>query len=103
MRHLVTWTSPYISRGETTVTSIDVSGIEGSKPGSSVMSTWFSNACIGLGPDDYGKLLGEATFTCSRLSAEWAAMSTKDDAFVVMPPNELPSEVKRGSTPSLSR
>ena len=61
------------------MTSIGVSGIEGSKPGASVMSTWFSNACIGLGPDDYGKLLGEVTFTCSRLSAEWAAMSTKDD------------------------
>ncbi|KAK3175984.1 hypothetical protein OEA41_007306 [Lepraria neglecta] len=99
MRHLVTWTSPYISRGETTVTSIGVSGIEGSKPGASVMSTWFSNACIGLGPDDYGRLLGEVIFTCSRLSAEWVAISTKGDAFVVMPPNELPSEVKPGSTP----
>lgn len=98
MRYLVTWTSPYISRGETTATSIGVFGIEGSKPGASVMSTWFSNACIGLGPDGYGKLLGEVTFTCSRLSAEWAAMSTSQDAFVVMPLNELPSETEPGST-----
>ena len=99
MRYLVTWTSPYISRGETTDTTIGVFGIEGSKPGASVMSTWFSNACIGMGPDGYGKLLSEVTFTCSRLSAEWAAMSEKDDAFVVVPMNELPSETKPGATP----
>ena len=99
MRYLITWTSPYISRGETTDTSIGVFGIEGSKPGAAVMSTWFSNACIGLGPDGYGKLLSEVTFTCSRLSAEWAAMSTKNDAFLVMPLNELPSETKPNSTP----
>lgn len=98
MRYQVTWTSPYISRGETTATSIGIFGVEGSKPGASVMSTWFSNACIGLGPNGYGALLGEVTFTCSRLSAEWAAMSEKGDNFVVVPLNELPSELKEGST-----
>lgn len=98
MRYQVTWTSPVISRGATTATSIGVFGIEGSKPGASAMSTWFSNACIGLGPEGYGKLFSEVTFTCSRISAEWAAMSTKDDAFVVVPLNELPSETKPGST-----
>ena len=97
LRYLVTWTSPYISRGETTATSIGIFGIEGSKPGASAMSTWFSNTCIGLGPDGYGKLLGEVTFTCSRLSAEWAAMSTEDDDFIVVPLNELPSELKNGT------
>lgn len=97
MRHLITWTSPVISRGETTATSIGVFGIEGSKPGASVMATWFSNICIGMGPDGYGQLLSEVTFTCSRFSAEWAAMSTKDDGFVVVPLNELPSEIKNGT------
>lgn len=99
MRYQVSWTSPVISRGAATATSIGIFGIEGSKPGASAMSIWFSNACIGLGPDGYGKLLGEVTFTCSRFSAEWAAMSTKDDDFVVVPLNELPSELKPGSTP----
>lgn len=98
MRYQVTWTSPYISRGVATAISIGIFGIEGSKPGASAMSTWFSNACIGLGPDGYGKLLSEVTFTRSRISAEWAAMSTKDDAFVVVPLNELPSETKPDST-----
>ena len=97
LRYLVTWTSPVISRGETTATSIGVFGIEGSKPGASVMATWFSNQCIGLGLDGYGKVLSEVTFTCSRLSAEWAAMSTKDDDFVVIPLNELPSELRNGT------
>ena len=97
LRYLITWTSPVISRGETSATSIGVFGIEGSKPGASVMSTWFPNICIGLGPDSYGKLLSEVTFTCSRLSAEWAAMSTKDDNFIVVPLNELPSKLKNGT------
>ena len=93
MRYLVTWTYPCISRGETTATSIGVFEIEGSKPGAAVMATWFSNACIGVGPDGYGQLLGEVTFTCSRISAEWAAMSVEDDPFIVIPLNELPSEL----------
>lgn len=66
MRFLVTWTSPYLSRGA--VTSIGIYGVEGSKPGASAMSTWLSNVTIGLTPNGYGALLGEVTFTCSRVS-----------------------------------
>ena len=80
------------------------------------MAAWFAHAAIGLHADGYGKLLGEVTWTCSRvsrcislsfasakmgllkLSAEWAAMSTKDDTFIVVPLNMLPSELKEGST-----
>ncbi|KAI9872353.1 MAG: hypothetical protein M1830_001743 [Pleopsidium flavum] len=98
MRYLIVWASPYISRDGTT-TSIGVYGVEGSKPGASAMSTFLSNVCIGLNPEGYGALLGEVTFTCSRMSAEWAAMSTKDHNFVVVPFNMLPSELKEGSTP----
>ena len=36
--------------------------------------------------------------TLLKLSAEWAAMSTKDDTFTVVPLNMLPSELKEGST-----
>lgn len=66
MRFLVTWTSPVLSRGA--LTSIGIYGVEGSKPGASAMSTWLSNVTIGLTPDGYGALLGEVTFTCSRVS-----------------------------------
>lgn len=86
------------------------------------MSTWLSNICIGLGPEGYGALLGEVSFTCSRvsqrrrlghksvscestltpyvlqLSAHWAAMSTKDTSFIVVPFNLLPSEIAKDST-----
>ena len=33
-----------------------------------------------------------------KLSAEWAAMSTKEDSFTVVPLNMLPSELREGST-----
>jgi len=39
-----------------------------SKPGAAAMSTWLSNKCIGMGPEGYGALLSEVTFTCSRVS-----------------------------------
>jgi glutamate/tyrosine decarboxylase-like PLP-dependent enzyme len=97
MRYQVTWTSPYISRGETT-SSIGIFGVEGSKPGASAMSTWFSNVCIGLKPNGYGALLAEATFTCTRFSAQWAAMHTQETSFIVIPFNMLPSELKKDST-----
>lgn len=99
MRHQLVWNVPYLSQGETDATTVGIFGIEGSKPGASVMSTYFANACIGLNPEGYGKLLSEVTFTCSRLSAEWAATSEKDDPFVVVPLNELPSEKAPDSTP----
>ena len=98
MRHQVTWTAPVLSRGETDAMTVGVFGIEGSKPGAAVMAIYFANRCIGLGPDGYGKVLSEVTFTCSRLAAEWAAMSEKDDPFLVVPLNELPSEKANGTT-----
>lgn len=33
------------------------------------MSTWLSNQTIGLDPDGYGKLLGQASFTSSRVGS----------------------------------
>ena len=38
-----------------------------SKPGASAVSTFLSNKCIGLEPSGYGSLLGEVTFSCSRV------------------------------------
>ncbi|KAJ6259313.1 pyridoxal-dependent decarboxylase domain protein [Drechslerella dactyloides] len=88
MRHLVTWSSPYLSQGS--AENIGVYGVEGSKPGAAAMSTWFSNQTIGLTPEGYGNLLGEAAFTSSMLSAYWATM--ENDYFVCVPLNMLPSE-----------
>ncbi|KAI9373196.1 pyridoxal-dependent decarboxylase conserved domain protein [Aspergillus egyptiacus] len=94
MRYLVTWTSPYIGRGS--LTNIGIYGVEGSKPGAAAMATWLSNQCIGLDETGYGALLSEATFTCTRLAAHWAAMTTSDDSFICVALNRLPSEVNGG-------
>ncbi|KAF4984522.1 hypothetical protein FZEAL_318 [Fusarium zealandicum] len=88
MRHLVTWSSPYLSQGS--AENIGVYGVEGSKPGAAAMSAWFSNQTIGLNHEGYGKLLGEATFTSARLSAHYATMI--DDDFICVPFNMLPAE-----------
>jgi glutamate/tyrosine decarboxylase-like PLP-dependent enzyme len=98
LRFLVTWTSPYLSRGS--VTSIGIYGVEGSKPGASAMSTWLSNKTIGLNPQGYGALLSEVTWTCTRLSAEWAAMTDSKSDFLCVPFNELPSEIDPETTPA---
>ncbi|KAF3001603.1 hypothetical protein E8E14_005800 [Neopestalotiopsis sp. 37M] len=97
MRYLVTWTSPYLSRGS--VTSIGIYGVEGSKPGAAAVSTWLSNKTIGLNQQGYGALLSEVTWTCTRLSAEWAAMTNSTSPFVCVPFNELPSERAENSSP----
>ncbi|KAI0466317.1 pyridoxal-dependent decarboxylase domain-containing protein [Xylaria cf. heliscus] len=91
MRFLVTWTSPYLSRGS--VTSIGIYGVEGSKPGASAMSAWLANKTIGLTQEGYGSLLGEVTWTCTRLSAEWAALTNANSPFICVPFNMLPSEL----------
>ncbi|KAL1870867.1 hypothetical protein Daus18300_004956 [Diaporthe australafricana] len=96
MRYQLTWTSPYLSQGSTE--SIGIYGVEGSKPGASAMSTYLANSCIGLNPEGYGALLGEVTFTCSRLSAQWAAMSDDNMTFTVVPFNMLPSELAEGAS-----
>ncbi|KAI0970816.1 pyridoxal-dependent decarboxylase domain-containing protein [Xylaria arbuscula] len=90
MRFLVTWTSPYLSRGS--VTSIGIYGVEGSKPGASAMSAWLANKTIGLNQEGYGSLLSEVTWTCTRLSAEWAALTDSSSPFICVPFNMLPSE-----------
>ncbi|KAI1854573.1 hypothetical protein JX266_000691 [Neoarthrinium moseri] len=97
MRFLVTWTSPYLSRGS--VTSIGIYGVEGSKPGAAAMSAWLSNKTIGLDQKGYGTLLAEVTWTCTRLSAEWAALTDSSSPFICVPFNELPSELVEGFTP----
>ncbi|KAI1351924.1 pyridoxal-dependent decarboxylase domain-containing protein [Xylaria sp. FL0043] len=91
MRYLVTWTSPYIAHGS--VTSIGTYGVEGSKPGASAMSAWLANKTIGLSQEGYGSLLGEVTWTCTRLSAEWASLTDASSPFICVPFNMLPSEL----------
>ncbi|KAK2767766.1 hypothetical protein FQN54_003925 [Arachnomyces sp. PD_36] len=98
MRHLVTWSSPYLSQGSSE--NIGVYGVEGSKPGAAAVSTWLSNKTIGLDPGGYGLLLGEAAYTSARLSVRYATMTeylldkSKNEHFICVPFNRLSSEAK---------
>ncbi|RIB26875.1 pyridoxal phosphate-dependent transferase [Gigaspora rosea] len=90
MRYLVTWTSPVINRANEE--SIGIYGVEGSKPGAAAVATFLSQDAIGLHQKGYGLLLGQATFSCTKIYCHWATMSTKDDDFIVTPFNMLPAE-----------
>ncbi|KAF8877174.1 pyridoxal-dependent decarboxylase domain protein [Infundibulicybe gibba] len=96
-RYLVTWTSPIVfhqlANGDKNE-SMGVYGVEGSKPGAAAVATWLSHRVIGLTPRGYGTLLGEATFSCTKLYCHWATMSTKDSDLVVVPFNMLPAEAE---------
>ncbi|KAF8892114.1 pyridoxal phosphate-dependent transferase [Infundibulicybe gibba] len=96
-RYLVTWTSPIVfhqqAEGDKNE-SIGVYGVEGSKPGAAAVATWLSHRVIGLTPAGYGTLLGEATFSCTKLYCHWATMSTKNSDLVVVPFNMLPAEAQ---------
>ncbi|KAG8978320.1 hypothetical protein FRB93_011132 [Tulasnella sp. JGI-2019a] len=94
MRFLVTWTSPIVYRNEPE--NIGVYGIEGSKPGAAPMAVWMSHSVIGLGPNGYGQLLGEALFGGVKMYAHLATMSTQPDDFIVVPLNLLPAEQDGG-------
>ncbi|KAF8600602.1 PLP-dependent transferase [Ceratobasidium sp. AG-I] len=78
MRYLVTWTSPIVYRGGE---SIGVYGVEGSKPGAAPLAVWATHEIIGLNPEGYGQLLGQATFS-----------AVKKMDFIVTPLNLLPAE-----------
>ncbi|CAG8594715.1 7893_t:CDS:2 [Cetraspora pellucida] len=90
MRYLVTWTSPVVTRPKEE--SMGIYGVEGSKPGAAPVAAWLSHDVIGLHQKGYGALLGQATFTCSKMYCHWATMSTDDDDFIVVPFNMLPAE-----------
>lgn len=48
--------------------SMGVYGVEGSKPGASAVATWLTHKTLGLNKSGYGRLLGEAVFTCTKVS-----------------------------------
>ncbi|RPB27258.1 PLP-dependent transferase [Terfezia boudieri ATCC MYA-4762] len=91
MRYQVTWTSPIVAH-EGEAENIGVYGVEGSKPGAAAVGTYLSHEVIGLNYKGYGALLGEATFSCTRLFCHWATMTEDDDELIVRPFNLLPAE-----------
>ncbi|KAH6843410.1 pyridoxal-dependent decarboxylase domain protein [Chaetomium sp. MPI-CAGE-AT-0009] len=94
MRYLVTWTSPIVFHDGDDKGSMGVYGVEGSKPGASAVATWLTHRSLGLDQEGYGRLLGEAIFSCAKLYCHWATMTstTPNDALIVAPLIRLPAE-----------
>lgn len=69
MRYLITWTSPIVYHQGDDKGSMGVYGVEGSKPGAAAVATWLTHKTLGLEVDGYGRLLGEAIFTCTKVCA----------------------------------
>lgn len=67
MRSQVTFTSPIVFRAGDELESIGVYGIEGSKPGAAPVAAYLSHQVIGTHKLGYGALLGEATFSCTKV------------------------------------
>lgn len=67
MRYLLTWTSPIVFHPGDDKGSMGVYGVEGSKPGASAVATWLTHQSLGLDQEGYGRLLGEAIFSCTKV------------------------------------
>jgi hypothetical protein len=75
MRYLVTWTSPIVFHDGDDKGSMGVYGVEGSKPGASAVATWLTHKSLGLDREGYGRLLGEAIFSCTKVCSSCPCLS----------------------------
>ncbi|KAF6824113.1 hypothetical protein CPLU01_11042 [Colletotrichum plurivorum] len=113
MRYLLTWTSPIVYHEGDDKGSMGVYGVEGSKPGASAVATWLTHKSLGLDRNGYGRLLGEAIFSCTKLYCSWATMTPRPedvlkhkvpaDALIVAPLIRLPSERTVGEDVELQK
>jgi glutamate/tyrosine decarboxylase-like PLP-dependent enzyme len=91
MRDLVTFSAPVVFHGDAEPT-VGIYGIEGSKPGAAAAAVYLSHRVIRPTRDGYGKLLGEALFSCRKLYARLLSLAQPGDPFVVVPVARQPSE-----------
>ena len=91
MRDLVTFSAPVIYHGNAEPT-VGIYGIEGSKPGAAAAAVYLSHRVIRPTRDGYGKIIGQALFSCRRLYARLLALADPSDPFFVVPVPRLPAE-----------
>ncbi|MEY9606275.1 glutamate/tyrosine decarboxylase-like PLP-dependent enzyme [Bradyrhizobium japonicum] len=96
MRNLVTFSAPVVFHGEAEPT-VGIYGIEGSKPGASAAAVYLSHRVIRPSRNGYGKIIGQALFSCRMLYARLLSMPKPSDPFVVVPLPRTPSERAGGS------
>lgn len=81
-RTMVTFDAPIVYHGQTDVT-IGIFGVEGSKPGASPAACYLSHRVISLDRNGYGRILGQANFSCKKLYCALYSMAADDDPFIV--------------------
>lgn len=96
MRNLVTFAAPVVFHGGTEP-SIGIYGVEGSKPGAAAAAVYLSHKVIRPTKSGYGKIHGQALFSCKKLYARLVSMARPEDWFVVVPVPRLPAEIKGGN------
>jgi hypothetical protein len=94
MRDLVTFSAPVIFHGNAEPT-VGIYGVEGSKPGAAAAAVYLSHRVIRPTREGYGKIIGQALFSCRRLYARLLSLASPSDPFVVVPVPRLPAE-RRG-------
>jgi glutamate/tyrosine decarboxylase-like PLP-dependent enzyme len=92
MRDLVTFSAPVVFHGDAEPT-VGIYGIEGSKPGAAAAAVYLSHRIIRPSKSGYGKIIGQALFSCKKLYARLLCMARPSDPFIVVPLPRLPAEV----------
>ncbi|HKR23531.1 MAG TPA: pyridoxal-dependent decarboxylase [Pyrinomonadaceae bacterium] len=84
MRDLVTFSAPVVFHGDAEPT-IGIYGIEGSKPGAAAAAVYLSHRVIRPSKSGYGKIIGQALYSCKRLYTRLLCMAGPSDVFTVHP------------------
>jgi hypothetical protein len=92
MRDLVTFSAPVVFHGAAEPT-VGIYGIEGSKPGAAASAVYLSHRIIRPSQSGYGKIIGQALFSCTRLYARLLCMAGPEDRFIAMPMARLPDGI----------
>ncbi len=99
MRDLLTFSAPVVFHGEAEPT-VGIYGIEGSKPGAAAAAVYLSHRVIRPTPSGYGKIIGQALFSCRKLYARFLSMSDGRDPFVIVPLPRIPAQRHGGNVPA---
>jgi glutamate/tyrosine decarboxylase-like PLP-dependent enzyme len=91
MRDLVTFSAPVVFHGDAEPT-VGIYGIEGSKPGAAAAAVYLSHRVIRPSKSGYGKIIGQALFSCRKLYSRLLCMARPEDPFIVVPVPRLPAE-----------
>lgn len=84
MRDLVTFSAPVVYHGDAEPT-VGIYGVEGSKPGAAAAAVYLSHRVIRPSKSGYGKIIGQALFSCRKLYARLLCMAASEDPFIVVP------------------